>query len=108
VGNNGQIVAPLDVKSDDLIQSEKENIKNKLMLNIKFQDSEVNIPAYIVPVGFLTIMFMIFIEPLTLLIGVPIVISFMGGIVMEKISLDYEKNLINKKSNDFISILEEE
>ena len=80
----------MDIKHDNLIQPKENIMKNKIILNIKFQDSEVNLPAYIVPIGILTMMLMVLIEPLSLLIAIPIIISFMGGVVMEKISLEYD------------------
>ena len=73
--------------------SRKENIKNKLILNIKFPDiSDVNL-IIILPITFFMMMFMVFIEPFSLLISIPLILSFIGGIVMEKIGIDYENNL---------------
>ena len=73
--------------------SRKENIKNKLILNIKFPESDVNLPIIILPITFFMMMFMVFIEPFSLLISIPLILSFIGGIVMEKIGIDYENNL---------------
>ncbi len=73
--------------------SRKENIKNKLILNIQFPESDVNLPIIIVPITFFMMMFMVFIEPFSLLISIPLILSFIGGIVMEKIGIDYENNL---------------
>ena len=81
--------------------------KKKLVLTIKFSNSDINLPAYVVPLGFFSIMLMILIEPLFLLIAIPVVLTFIGGIVMEKISLDYINNSI-EYINSLIPITEEE
>ena len=52
-------------------------------------------------------MLMVFIEPLSLLISIPLILSFLGGIVMEKINMDYENNL-NNNTDSSIPIFEEE
>tara|TARA_B100000131_G_C17590678_1_gene399036 strand:- start:63 stop:371 length:309 start_codon:yes stop_codon:yes gene_type:complete len=87
--------------------TKKEGVKNKLMLNIKFTESEVNLPISIVPATFCAMMLMVFIEPLSLLISIPLILSFLGGIVMEKINMDYENNL-NNNTDSSIPIFEEE
>ena len=87
--------------------TKKENVKNKLMLNMKFTESEVHLPIIIVPATFCAMMLMVFIEPLSLLISIPLILSFLGGIVMEKINVDYEKNLKNYTDSS-IPIFEEE
>ena len=85
----------------------KEETKNKLILNIKFPESEINLPIITVPATFFVMMFMVFIEPLSLLISIPLILSFVGGIVMEKISINYENN-INNYTDSSIPIFEEE
>jgi hypothetical protein len=81
--------------------------KKKLILTMKFPNSDIDLPAYVVPLGFLSIMLMILIEPLFLLIAIPVVLAFIGGIVMETISLDYINNPI-EQINTLIPITEEE
>ena len=85
----------------------KEETINKLILNIKFPESEINLPIITVPATFFVMMFMVFFEPLSLLISIPLILSFVGGIVMEKISIDNENN-INNYTDSSISIFEEE
>ena len=80
----------------------KENIikdSNKLLLLVKFSNSEIYLPANLVPISILTFILLVYITPYSLLISIPIILSFIGGIIMESISLVYEKDTI-KKSNE--------
>jgi len=95
--------------SNDLIEPiRKVNPKKKLLLKIKFSNSEINIPAYLVPLGLLAIILMIIIESLLIIIAIPIVLTFMGGVIMENISLEYEEHNLIVSDTTYISINEEE
>ena len=80
----------------------KENINkdsNKLLILVKFPNSEIFLPANLVPISIITFILLVYITPYSLLISIPIILSFIGGIIMESISLVYEKDSI-KKSNE--------
>ena len=80
--------------------------KNRLLILIKFDESLIELPASLITMGLVVLMLLIFITPWSLLIAFPIILVFISGIIMEKITLDYESNLPEKSAE--IDIFEEE
>ena len=73
---------------------------------MKFDESLIELPASLITMGLVVLMLLIFITPWSLLIAFPIILVFISGIIMEKITLDYESNLPEKSTE--IDIFEEE
>ncbi len=67
---------------------------------MKFEDSVIELPAYLIPMVFIILMMMIIITPWFLLIAIPIILTFIGGIITENISLDYDINLVQNISKE--------
>ena len=70
--------------------SEKKD--NDLIMLMKFSNSEIALPAIIAPISALVLISMIYITPYSLFISVPLILTFIGGIITENISLDFRKN----------------
>ena len=79
-----------------------------MLVLFQFEDSLIQLPAYLVPISFITMMLMIVVSPWFLLIVIPLLLTFIGGIIMENISLDFESNLIQKDPSEINIINEEE
>ena len=79
-----------------------------MLVLFQFEDSLIQFPAYLVPISFITMMLMIVVSPWFLLIVIPLLLTFIGGIIMENISLDFESNLIQKDPSEINIINEEE
>ena len=71
--------------------SEKKD--NDLIILMKFSNSEVTLPAIIAPISALVLISMIYITPYSLFISVPLILTFIGGIITENISLDFRRNI---------------
>ena len=71
--------------------SEKKD--NDLIMLMKFSNSEIALPAIIAPISALVLISMIYITPYSLFISVPLILTFIGGIITENISLDFRKNI---------------
>ena len=71
--------------------ADKKN--SDLILLIKFSNSEVTLPAIIAPISALALISMIYFTPYSLFISVPLILTFIGGIITENISLDFRKNI---------------
>ena len=71
--------------------SEKKD--NDLIMLMKFSNSEIALPAIIAPISALVLISMIYITPYSLFISVPLILTFIGGIITENNSLDIRKNI---------------
>ena len=73
----------------------------KIFLNVRelHPNSEIYLTANLVHISILIFILLVYVTPYSLLISIPIILSFIGGIIMESISLVYEKDSI-KKSNE--------
>ena len=79
----------MDVRNK--IADKKED--SNLILLIKFSNSEVALPAIIAPISALILISMIYFTPYSLFISVPLILTFIGGVITENISLDFRKNI---------------
>ena len=70
--------------------SEKKD--NDLIMLMKFSNSEIALPAIIAPISAIVLISMVYITPYSLFISVPLILTFIGGIITENISLDFRKN----------------
>ncbi|MBJ99822.1 MAG: hypothetical protein CMB48_02385 [Euryarchaeota archaeon] len=74
--------------------------KDKLLLLVKFSNSEIYLPASLVPLSTIALILLVYITPYSLLISTPIILSFIGGIIMESISLTYEKEVLKENNEE--------
>jgi len=74
----------------------------------KVDDSLIQLPAYLVSISFIAMMLMVVVSPWFLLVAIPLVLTFIGGIIMENIYLEFESNLIQKDPSEIDITNEEE
>ena len=66
---------------------------------MKFDESLIELPASLITMGLFALMILIFITPWSLCLAIPILLAFIGGIIMEHITIDYKSNLPKKEMN---------